>query len=88
MANRTVRLADDGRAAARSRATRKASPGSALSRAGETAVVASRDLDVILGRHGKPSTVPAGRPAARAASQAAASAGASRFTVMTPSAPG
>ena len=70
--------------AARSRETRKASPGSALSRAGEPAVVGMpATCTLSLTSTGMPSSGPRGAPAARAASLAAASAAAAGFTVMT-----
>ena len=70
--------------AARSRQTRKASPGSAVSRAGEPAVVGMPvTWTLSLTSTGMPSSGPRGPVAARAASLAAASAGASGFTVMT-----
>ncbi len=70
--------------AARSRATRNASSGSAASKAGEPAVVGMPATPMLsLTSTGMPSSGPRGPFAARAASLAAASAPASGFTVMT-----
>ena len=68
----------------RSRQTRKASPGSADSRAGEPAVVGMPATWMLsLTSTGMPSSGPRGPSAARAASLATAAAWASGLTVMT-----